>query len=68
MAIFGLSLFIYLRICTSGTGAKTIGLKSPIRFKHLGVFLGYLQTLIIVGVISIGDRQLSVILKDVPLN
>ena len=26
--------FIYLFICTSGTGAKTIGHKSPTRFKH----------------------------------
>ena len=27
-------LFIYLRICTRCTGAKTIGHKSPTRFKH----------------------------------
>ena len=27
-------LFIYLRICTSSTGAKTLGHKSPTRFKH----------------------------------
>jgi len=28
------AIFIYLRICTSSTGAKTIGHKSPTRFKH----------------------------------
>ena len=27
-------LFIYLRICTSSTGAKTIGHKSPTRLKY----------------------------------
>ena len=32
-------LFIYLRICTSSTSAKTIGHKSPTRFEHQTILI-----------------------------